>query len=77
MDKRKPTSDRYKCMFITHSYMMRILCGECKITNIPEWTRLVEVQHDFVRRGFICLIEHPSFPKVEVEYRTRLFLCRI
>jgi hypothetical protein len=65
-DKRKPTSDRYKALFISYGQMLRLICGEVKIINIPEWTRLTECREDFMRRGFICLIEHPSFPKVKV-----------
>lgn len=64
-DKRKPTSDRYKILFISYGHMLRLICGEVKIINIPEWTRLCECQADFVRRGFVCVIEHPSFPKVK------------
>jgi hypothetical protein len=65
-DKRKPTSDRYKVLFISYGQMLRLICGEVKITNIPEWSRLCECQTDFMRRGFVCIIEHPSFPKVKV-----------
>lgn len=64
-DKRHPTSDRYKSMIISYNDMMRMMCGELVITNIPDWTRLVSVSHSFRRRGWILLIEHPSFPKVE------------
>jgi hypothetical protein len=44
---------------------MKLLSGQVKICNIPNWTRLVAVDHDFRRRGWILLIEHPSFPRVE------------
>ena len=71
---RKPTSDRYKGLFISYNFMMRMICGEAIITNIPDWTRLVECHHDFMRRGFVCIIEHPSFPKVE-EGKEPEFLC--
>lgn len=65
-DKRAPTSDRFKQMLISYGVMMRLITGEITITNIPDWTRLVSCEHSFVRRCFICLIEHPSFPKVPI-----------
>lgn len=64
-DNRQPTSDRYKAMIISYNDMIKLMCGEIKITNIPDWTRMVSVDHDFRRRGWIILIEHPSFPKVD------------
>lgn len=63
-DNRKPTSDRFKCMMISYNTMIKIMTGEVKVTNIPDWTRLVSCEHNFMRRCFICLIEHPSFDKV-------------
>ena len=72
-DKRKPTSDRYKGLFISYGHMLRLICGEFKVINIPEWTRLVEVREDFMRRGFMCIIEHSSFPKVKAGQEPECF----
>jgi len=70
-DQRAPKSDRFKQMLISYGTMMRLITGEVLIVNMPDWTRLVSCEHDFIRRCFVCIIEHISFPKVPLgEYPT-------
>lgn len=59
-----PKSNRYKVMFIPNKLMFKLITGECLIKNIPEFTKLCEVQPNFERRGWDIIIEHPSFPEI-------------
>lgn len=54
-------TNRYKALFISNKEMFRLITGEIKITNIPEYTKLCEVQPCYMKRGWEIIIEHPSF----------------
>lgn len=74
------TSNRVKTLFLNKMQLMDMLSGKCFISNIPDYTKIIDMREEnMIRRGFLLLLEHPSFPdvsecvvpevfKAEVEY---------
>lgn len=61
----KPVHERrYRWFVLPQQELIPMLRGELETTNLPEGTRIVGVQYELIRQGFMVLIEHPTFDDV-------------
>lgn len=71
-------SNRVKTLFLSKRQLMEILSGKGFISNIPDYTKIIDMREEnLVRRGFLLLLEHPSFPETSEGFVSELFNAEI
>ena len=56
--------NQIKVIFINRRQLLSILSGTTRITNIPDYTKIIDMREDMFVGGFKILIEHPSFSEI-------------
>lgn len=70
--------NRIKVMFINKRELLNILTGKGYINNIPDYTKIIDMREEHtIRRGFILILEHPSFPEVDEGMNPEMFYASI
>lgn len=57
-------TNRLKYFALHGSYILLLVQGKVRITNIPEGASYLRCQYDFLRDSLLIVIEHPSFEVV-------------
>jgi len=70
-------SRRFKVMTISNENMLKLMTGEIRIKNIPEYTKLREAFPRDFSRCWGIVIEHPSFPEVPLGMECESFVLEI
>ena len=57
-----PYTENIKAFYISNNDFLETMRGNLVVNNIPEYCRLIDLYQDIRRRGFVFVLEHPSFP---------------